>query len=170
MEIRNVTAIDDFEAIGNIYSCSWKTAYQGIVPQHYLDELSGHRWSSFLVDRQYDAYVILDGDLYAGTSSICAARDEKMTGWGEIISIYILPEYVGKGYADPLFDCAVTALVEKGYKSIYLWVLDKNIRAHKFYEKHGFIKNGDTNSMVIGGKELTEIRYIKSTLKPPLIP
>lgn len=161
METRKVTAKDDFEAIGNIYSCSWKSAYQGIVPQSYLDELSGSRWSSVSVDSQYDAYVIMDKEKYAGTSSICAARDEKMMGWGEIISIYLLPEYFGKGYAKPLLDCAVNALVGKGYKSIYLWVLDYNIRAQKFYEKHGFEKNGDAASLTIGGKELTEIRYIK---------
>lgn len=161
MELRKVTAIDDFDAIGDIYSCSWKAAYQGIVPQNYLDELSGRHWSSVLADSQYDAYVILDGEHYAGTSSICGARDDKMTGWGEIISIYLLPAYFGKGYAEPLFDCAVNALMEQGYKSIYLWVLEDNLRAQTFYEKHGFVQNGDTSLITICGKNLTELRYIK---------
>jgi hypothetical protein len=54
MKIRKVTKDDDFEAIGNIYCCSWKTAYRGIVPQDYLDTLSGRHWSSVLADSRYD--------------------------------------------------------------------------------------------------------------------
>ena len=87
MEIRKVNANDDFEAIGNIYSCSWKAAYDGIVPKNYLNELSGDNWSSVLAKNKYDSYVIMDGEKYVGTSSICAARDKKMAGCGEIASI-----------------------------------------------------------------------------------
>lgn len=161
MEIRKVKANDDFEAIGNIYSCSWKIAYRGMISQDYLNELSGNQWSSVLRDSAYDSYVIMEGEKYVGTSSICAARDEKMAGWGEIISIYLLPEYFGKGYAKQLLDCALNDLLEKGYQSIYLWVLDKNIRAQKFYEKHGFKFNGDSAAITIGGQELAEVRYIR---------
>ena len=164
MNIQKVTETDDFNAIGEIYAQSWKTAYQGIVPQDYLDGLAGSRWAKVLGDNKYDAYVIMEDGKYIGTSSICAARDEKMVGWGEIISIYLLPEYFGKGYAEPLFKCAINALGEKGHTNIYLWVLKGNIRAQKFYEKHGFQKNGDTSLVEIAGEELEDIRYIKSII------
>lgn len=161
MEIRKITKDDDFEVIGNIYSCSWKTAYRGIVPQEYLDSLGGSRWSNVLKDSGHDAYVVMDGDKCVGSSSICAARDKNMAGWGEVISIYLLPEYFGSGYAKPLFDCAVNALREKGYADIYLWVLEENVSAQKFYEKQGFHKNGDTAPITIAGKDLIEVRYVK---------
>ena len=164
MDIRKVIETDDFNAIGEIYAQSWKTAYKGIVPQEYLDGLSGSLWTKILGDSKYDAYVILEDEKHIGTSSICAARDEKMKGWGEIVSIYLLPEYFGKGYADPLFKGVINALSEKGYTNIYLWVLKENIRAHKFYEKHGFHQNGDTSLIEVAGKELTEIRYIKNII------
>lgn len=160
MEVRKVTQNDDFDAIGNIYSSSWKAAYQGIVPQDYLDSLDGSHWSAALRDGEREAFVVMDGKKYAGSSSIGAARDEEMAGWGEIISIYLLPEYFGCGYAELLLECAVNALREKGYNDIYLWVLDKNIRARNFYEKHGFVMNTDHATITIGGKELAEIRYI----------
>lgn len=38
MEIRNAV-IDDVENISKIYAQSWKTAYKGIIPQSYLDDL-----------------------------------------------------------------------------------------------------------------------------------
>lgn len=161
MEIRKVTPDDDFEAIGDIYAKSWKAAYRGIVPQSYLDELDGSRWSSALADSKYDGYVVMDGDRYAGTSFVAPARDEAMAGWGEIISVYLLPEYYGKGYAAPLFEKAVAALNAKGFERIYLWVLAENSRAQRFYEKHEFHKNGDSATLTIAGKELTEVRYVR---------
>jgi len=162
MEIRKVVQTDDFDAIGEIYAKSWKTAYKGIVSQSYLDKLQGSRWSSVLAESQNDAFIIVDSGKYIGTSSICAARDFEMTGWGEIISIYLLPEYFAKGYAEPLFNCAVNNLLEKGYKNIYLWVLEGNIRAQRFYEKQGFNKNGDKLPIEIAGEYLIELRYVRS--------
>lgn len=161
MDIAKVNKSDDFEAIGNIYAQSWKAAYREIVPQDYLDGLSGRKWSSVLENSEFDAFVVKNGDQYIGTSSICAARDAAKNGWGEIISIYLLPEYFGKGYAKPLLDHVINALKNAGYKDIYLWVLNENFHAQKFYKKHGFQPNGDTNTITIGGQELTEIRYVK---------
>jgi len=161
MEIRKAHQQDDFEAIGNIYASSWKVAYQGIVPQDYLDALEGNRWATILAKAQYDAYVIMDGAKYAGTSSICAARDENMAGWGEVISIYLLPEYFGAGYAQPLLEGALNALQSKGYRHAYLWVLEQNTRARRFYEKQGFKANHDFTTITIAGKELKELRYVK---------
>jgi Acetyltransferases len=162
MNVQKVAETDDFNALGEIYAQSWKTAYRGIVPQDYLDDLSGSRWAKVLSGSTFDAYVIREDGQYIGTSSIGAAREEKMVGWGEIISIYLLPEYFGKGYAEPLFKCAVNALCEKGYTNIYLWVLKENIRAQRFYEKHGFHNSGEAALIEIAGAELTEIRYIKN--------
>ena len=159
MDIRKVNEKDDFNAIGEIYAQSWKTAYRGIVSQDYLDGLTGSNWAKVLSDRKNEAYVILEDKKYIGASSIGAARDEKMADWGEIMSIYLLPEYFGKGYSEPLFKCAINALREKGYTKIYLWVLKENTRAQRFYEKHGFYKNGDIDSIEIAGIQLTDIRY-----------
>jgi len=164
MNIRKVTKADDFDAIGNIYAQSWKITYHGIVPQDYLDDLTGARWATLLSESKYDSFLVLEDGKYIGTSSICAARDEKMPDYGEIISIYLLPEYFGQGYAEPLFNCAINALLVKGYKNIYLWVLEENVRAQKFYEKQDFHKNGDSKLINIAGKELTEIRYVKNFL------
>ncbi len=45
MKVRAVRKDDDFEAIGEIYAQSWKTAYKGIVPKKILVDLDGSRWS-----------------------------------------------------------------------------------------------------------------------------
>ena len=159
MEIRKITETDDFDAISRIYALSWKTAYKNIVPQQYLDELSESRWSDILRNSPNDAFVIMENGIYIGTSSICPARDEKMSGWGEIISIYLLPEYFGKGYGKPLFDNSVNALLNMGFDKIYVWVLEQNMRARRFYEKNGFTLF-DKKMINVGGVDLPEVRYI----------
>lgn len=161
MEIRKVSETDDFEEIANIYATSWKVAYQGIVPQNYLNKLTGSNWAPILMKSKNDVFVIIENKKYVGVSSVCEARDEKKRGWGEIISIYLLPDYFGKGYSKQLIDISVTELKARGFNNIYLWVLEDNVRARRFYEKNGFIEDKETATVTIEGKELKEIRYIR---------
>ena len=161
MLARKVNGGDDIVAICDIYCQSWRAAFRGSVPQDYLDALDGSRWRPALESGELDSYVVMDGAVYAGTSAICPSRDEKMQGWGEIVTMYLLPEYFGRGYGQPLFECVVSALAEKGFEKIYLWVLDENTRARCFYEKNGFEKNGDIEIVEVGGKNLRNYRYIR---------
>lgn len=39
LEIRYITQADDKSAVSKVYEESWKYAYQGIVPQDYLDSI-----------------------------------------------------------------------------------------------------------------------------------
>jgi len=159
--IREVTEADDFNAIGEVYAQSWKVAYRGIMPQEYLDGLLGERWAKTLAKLQYRAMVALEDGEYVGTSAFGAARDDTMAGYGEIISIYLLPEHFGRGYAEPLLNAVENALSAEGYTSAYLWVLSDNARAIRFYEKQGFCHNGDVAEIEIAGVKLTECRYVK---------
>ena len=161
MEIRKVVQTDDFDAISRIYALSWKAAYKNIVPQDYLDALSETRLSERLRNNHSGSFVMIHNGEYIGTSSVCAARDEKISGWGEIISIYLLPEYYGKGFGKPLLENSISALSEMGYDKIYLWTLEENARARKFYEKNGFILS-DKKLINVGNKDLPEVRYIRS--------
>ena len=51
-------------------------------------------------------------------------------------------------------------LFSMGYSNLYLWVLEDNRSARRFYEKNGFKVNGDLMQYAIGGKPLSEIRYV----------
>lgn len=45
-----------------------------------------------------------------------------------------------------------------GYRNICLWVLEKKLRAGKFYEKEGFSMSDDYLEDNIGGKDVREIK------------
>ncbi len=103
---------------------------------------------------------MLDGNQIIGTASYCKARDERLKDYGEVVSIYFLPEYMGKGYGKKLFRAVLDELILEGYKAIYLWVLEGNNRAIKFYEQFGFKANGAYLEDNIGGKALRELQYV----------
>ena len=160
IQIRYIEPTDNRIAISKIYEESWKYAYNGIIPQDYLDSIPEGQWVSNLDNPGRKTLICIDDDRFIGTSSFGKSRFEKYNDWGEIISIYLLPDYLGKGYGKILLQAAISELEKMGYKKIFLWVLRENIRAKHFYERFGFSRTDDCIDDNIGGKELQEIRYI----------
>ena len=160
MEIRLMSELDNISTISHVYEESWKQAYKGLIPQDYLDSIPKGHWVNALKSGIWKNMIMLDGKQIVGTAAYCASRDEKLKDWGEIVSIYLLPEYIGKGYGKKLFQRVLNALIAEGYKAIYLWVLEGNSRAMKFYEAFGFQANGVYLEDCIGGKKVREIQYI----------
>ena len=162
--ITRKATVADVKDISRIYALSWKTAYVGLVPQRFLDTIDDERWvEKFrrdIGDGTLQALMICDGDTPVGCAAFGASRDEKMQGFGEIVSIYLHPNYFGKGYGEALLKATVAALRQQGYERIYLWVLRENARARRFYEKQGFADNGETCTLDIMGEELVDVRYV----------
>ena len=48
-----------------------------------------------------------------------------------------------------------------GYRNIFVWVLEENLRARKFYEKEGFVMTDVYLDDNIGGKDVREIIFIE---------
>ena len=121
-----------------------------------MDFLPENRWSPFLAEdssRLWLAAII-------GASTHGPARDGAMPGWGEIVSIYLLPEFYRQGIGSKLFQASLESLASMGYSDGSLWGLEDNYPARRFYEKNGFQRSGDFLCDTIGGKPLREVRYI----------
>ena len=50
---------------------------------------------------------------------------------------------------------------KRGFEQVYLWVLDENANARRFYEQHGFELDGCECFVEIAGKQLREVSYAK---------
>ena len=159
MEIRYLQPGDSRTAISRVYEKSWKYAYRGIIPQDYLDSIPEGRWAANLDRPGRHTLLCVDGGEIVGTSSFCRSRWERYDGWGEVVSIYLLPDYMGKGLGKLLMECTVSELLKLGYKNIFLWVLEENTRARAFYERFGFRQMDNLLTDSIGGRDLCEIRY-----------
>lgn len=149
----------DIENACQIIAESWKTAYCGIVPQDYLDALGPERWLPKLKDFG-TVFLLEDAGIPVATTAVSATREEKMTGWGEVILLYVRPDAFRRGYGTMLLRHAVNELRRKGLHKIFLWVFEENQAARAFYERNGFHGNGDRIVINIGGKDLTELRYV----------
>lgn len=160
MIIRKINQTDSRYEISNIYEQSWKYAYKGIIPQEYLDSIPSGQWCGAIDNPDRHTLIMLDRDKIIGTSSYCKSRFDDYNDWGEIISIYFLPEYIDKGYGKQLLEKAVEELKAMGFKTIFLWVLEDNHRARNFYKRFGFKYSSEYLENNIGGKQLRELQYV----------
>ena len=162
MEIRYVTTMDNLLEISEIYEKSWKYAYKDIIPTDYLDSIPTGRWANCITKVGMHSLVITEKNKIIGTASFCKSRWKQYDEYGEIVSIYFLPEYMGKGYGRYLLNSCIDELKKSGFQKTLLWVLEENQRARRFYEKNGFVCTGNILDDNIGGKDLREIMYILS--------
>jgi RimJ/RimL family protein N-acetyltransferase len=164
MEIRKAT-IADIPNISRIHALTWKAAYQGLVPQTFLDELKEDNWTEVFTDsigrRLLTVQLIFDGGKPAGCISYGKSRDNGLPDWGEVVSFYLLPQYWGKGYAKLLMDTAMADL-SRNFRNVYLWVLKENKRARRFYEKNHFRWNNEEAEFELQGQKLADVRYVYS--------
>ena len=147
---------------------SWQAAYRGLIPQAYLDRLNpdevalrAEKWISESVQEHHWVYED-SGSIGGWACTTMPARDSELNDeTGEVVAIYLLPEFWGQGIGDRLFQLCVQGLIEQGATSIILWMLEGNEQAHRFYERQGFTHDGQRKSLDLGGDvPLWEVRYL----------
>lgn len=150
-------------ALGHIQVTSWRSAFRNIASDDFLDhtvseENQAEDWKEILAEKES---VVFIAELENTPVGYAWARheDDESVGWdAELISLHILPEYKRQGIGRQLFAAAASQLKEQGHKSIYLWVLEDNHPARKFYEGLGGELAGK-HTIKLGDRELTEVAY-----------
>lgn len=159
LTIRPMTAADDFSAAARVYVESWQYAYKGLVAQHYLDKLRPEGWTGVMrADPSANLIALLDGRTI-GVAYVTYARDEGRAGYGELVSLYLLPAMAGKGFGKQLLLAVLDKCRQDGMTAVCLWVLTHNDHARRFYERMGFGASGRTKTEAIGGDLLPLTEY-----------
>lgn len=162
MQYRDATP-EDALAISRVFAASWRDAYQGIVPQHYLDRLPDEYWlpsvRAWLQSGCLSALLACEDEQPVGCIIYGRGRDEEYADWGEIVSLYLLPAWKRRGIGTELVSYALDALRLEGYTKFYLWAIDGNHAADNFYRKLGFQRTSKTVSYKIGGGDVCDVRY-----------
>jgi GNAT superfamily N-acetyltransferase len=169
VRVREATR-EDVPTMADIGIRGWRFAYAGHIPPDALDRLSlqmrlaywgwridGHPndQRTWVADR--DGRVI--GFCFTGPR-----RDEDLPETaGEVQSLYLDPDEVGRGVGRLLFAHAVADLVERGHDPIVVWVHTENARARRFYERAGFHPDGAEHVEDYEGTPLPEVRYRLAT-------
>ncbi|MCL2030311.1 MAG: GNAT family N-acetyltransferase [Oscillospiraceae bacterium] len=162
IHIRKARPEDAHPYAANHVAC-WQAAYQGILPDEYLNampvEKMAERNRQTLSDPGLCRYYCVEQDgRMIGRLITCESCDEDKSNAGEIAAIYLLDAFWGKGYGRKLMDFALADLTSQGYDEAILWVLEPNHRARRFYEKCGFALDGAQKEIHIGQPH-TELRY-----------
>ncbi|MFE6615297.1 GNAT family N-acetyltransferase [Amycolatopsis sp. NPDC057786] len=152
--------VEDAWPIAEVNVRSWQSAYQGLLPELYLRDLSvegrAARWQRTLADpaNQGDILVLVEDGTLLGFTAVDRIR-------GELRAIYLDPDRWGMGLGKMLLDTAVAALRESGHREATLWVLDTNERAQRFYAAGGWVPDGATKTDTMPGEDVTlsEVRY-----------
>ncbi|GAA2556494.1 MULTISPECIES: GNAT family N-acetyltransferase [Streptomyces] len=173
LDIRAMTA-DDCDRVAEIRVRGWQHAYRGLVPQPYLDGLDvaadaeRHRERLLRGDgRVVNLVAEADGGGLTGWAAFGPYRDgDVLTGDAELYALYLRPESVGHGVGRALLTEAVRRCSAAGHARMYLWVLEGNTRARRFYERAGFAADGGEEPFEVDGVAVPEVRYAKDLLAP----
>jgi GNAT superfamily N-acetyltransferase len=151
----------DAEALGRVHAQSWHETYDHLISKAALERISPKRLAELWVNwaRQGDDFhmsaALVDGEIIGFVGS-GPARDKDAPSLRELYFIYLLEAWHGTGTGQKLFDAAVGK-----DESLYLWVAEDNPRAHRFYERNGFRRDGATHTEPFLGETLTEVRFVR---------
>lgn len=159
MEIRYITEEDDPLEISNIYERSWKFAYKDMIPQSFLDRIPAGQWAGSIHNAGMNNLVLTENGKIIGTASFRRSRWEAYSDYGEIVTLYFLPDYIGKGYGRLLLRKCIEELKQRGFTKVLLWVLEENHRARRFYEKNGLVCSGVFRDDMVDGEKVREVLY-----------
>ena len=148
----------DATAVAGCHTVCWREAYAGLVADDYLfsetvERQRLARWRERLGGTRA-VWLATDDGRVVGAASTNAVRDTDPPATVELMSLYVRAAYHGTGLADRLLRAAVDA----GPAS--LWVFAANLRARRFYARHGFAADG--TEMVDADTGLLEIRMVRS--------
>lgn len=70
----------------------------------------------------------------------------------EISNFYVEPFFKGEGIGTSLLQYVISEMKSMGLSKLFLWVLEENLPARRFYEKAGFRSTGDSKLLGDTGK------------------
>ena len=159
--IKTMETPEEIEGKSLVHWQTWREAYDDLLPPEFQETMTLDRCRFFSQKYPENTLIAMDGKKVVGFISYGNDRDETIQA-GEIIALYVLKDYYGKGVSKQLMHAAFVALDQ--FSEIYLWVLKDNKRAIAFYQKMGFTFDGQEQILKLG-KPVKELRMICSSNK-----
>lgn len=154
----------DAEAVASLHARSWRESYRGSFTDAFLDgDLPGERlrvWRERLGDPPGNQFVglAIDGDNLEGFVCAYGGHDPQ---WGSLIdNIHVARASKRSGVGSALMRQAGAWLsLHYAGLGVYLWVLEANAPARRFYERLGARDAGVSTLETHGGAIVRSCRY-----------
>jgi len=169
VQIRPATP-EDAQAIAEIHVRTWKSAYEGILPDKALSALvvadRFRLWQRLLGDAHspVNAHVAEVRGKVVGFCSVGLPQDQADQGpdVAELFAIYVEPGSQERGIGTRLLIEAERTMRDWGAFAGVLWVLTDNETAKSFYARNGWSADGTIKNDTILGREIQESRFRKA--------
>ncbi|HEY9108570.1 MAG TPA: GNAT family N-acetyltransferase [Roseateles sp.] len=157
----------DADAVAALHATSWRSAYRGMMPDDYLaNEVDAERrsvWRERLLGpapAPFFGVVAEDakGDMI-GFAYVLPRQDST---FGTLVdNLHVHPDFKGGGIGRQLLQAVVGKLGPAHAEPLYLWVLDANEPAKRFYARMGaeFVEQV-TEDLPFGGVGLVKWRCV----------
>ncbi|WP_088035313.1 GNAT family N-acetyltransferase [Evansella clarkii] len=154
---------DDAQGIAEVHVDSWRSTYQGIIPDDFLDNLSVEQRTELWkinIAKEGNYVVVAENNAgqIIGFADAWKRDSNAVENASDLTSIYLLENYQGKGIGKRLFQAQFAHFKKMGYEKIFVEVLEEN-KTRFFYEYYG-AKLVQTVQIKIGGKILNELIYV----------
>jgi GNAT superfamily N-acetyltransferase len=157
----------DADTIAALHATSWLSAYRGILPDAYLDDdLAGERqavWRERLQGspdpRAFGVIADDDTGRRVGFAYVVRRHDPV---WGSFVdNLHVLPDVKGGGIGRGLLAEVARQLGPNHAQPLYLWVLDANAPAKRFYARLGAeFAEQETETLPFGDAVLAKWRCV----------
>lgn len=155
LKVKKMETDDEIRGKAYVHWKAWHEAYPGLVDQGYLEDMTLEKCEKIAYSWPGNLIVAKDNGRVIGFVGYGDCGNET-PNTGEIFALYVLAEYYGKGVAQKLMKAGLQQLTN--YPQVCLWVLKENKRAIRFYEKCGFVPNGE--ELISSNIGATEIRMV----------
>ncbi len=129
--------IEDAKHIAELYISSSKAAYNEIVPDNHLQNLSveekTNQYTEKIQNKTEEIFVSEESGVMSGFLTF--SKNEKSI---ELLQIYIDPRMKKQGIGRKLISFLENLATDRNIHKIILWVIRDNKAAIAFYEKLGF--------------------------------
>lgn len=146
--------VKDARTVGAVHSTAWKQTYSDIFLKEFLSQDTPEKRAQEFIDSCVDS-DILYYIVYEEKTPVGIIKLDWASKPCELLSLYILQEYRGKGIGQKVMGFLKE---EFGKFGMRLWVLEKNIRARRFYEMNGFRDTGEART-ISRGESYTQLEY-----------
>lgn len=170
-----IAELNDAHSIAALHAESWRRTYRGMMPDEFLDgPVMSNRlavWRERLNEDRSDRWVCLALDSARLIGFVCVFGNEDPV-WGSYIdNLHVAIEYHRMGVGTKLMLRAAQWLDRMYPRSgVYLWVMEANSPARRFYERLGARNGGTSHKRDPGGGCAPNCRYVWAEPKALLTP
>jgi ribosomal protein S18 acetylase RimI-like enzyme len=152
---------EDALAIARVHVRAWQAGYRGLVSGESLDRMKAEdrapKYTLGSADPDQPSTLVAEAPDIVGFVTIAPARGPD-AGSGEVAALHVDPTCWRQKIGAALLDAAHRRLAERGFTRAVLWLLVGNERALHFYQRHGWVPNGRTQTLEVWGVVLEEMQ------------